>query len=77
MSDNYSDDSAWDRRHKHRLAGVAAVKRSSGFVFLLSLIATGELSAEDVPFAPTPEDRTCSKRQWLGRRTISHNDVVL
>ena len=67
MTDNFSDDTAWDRRQKHRLAGLAAVKRSRDFVFMLSMVATGELSAGDVPFAPNLDDRTCSKRQWERR----------
>ena len=70
--DNYSDDAAWDRRHKHRLAGLAAVKRSRDFVSVLSMVASGELLPEDVPIAPDTDDRTCSKRQWLGRKMMSY-----
>ena len=62
--DNYSDDAAWDRRHKHRLAGLAAVKRSRDFVSVLSMVASGELLPEDVPVAPNADDRMCCKRQW-------------
>ena len=70
MCDNYTDDSAWDRRHKHRLAGLAAVYRSRDFVLMLSMIATCELLADDAPLAPNPDDRTCSKRQWERRMQV-------
>jgi hypothetical protein len=65
--DNYSDDGAWDRRHKHRLAGLEAVQRSRDFSFVQSMVASGELLQEDVPMAPNADDRTCGKRQWERR----------
>ena len=68
--DNYSDDIAWDRRHKHRHAGLAAVYRSRDFVTMLSMIATCELLADDAPLAPNPDDRACSKRQWERRMQV-------
>ena len=68
--DNYSDDAAWDRRHKHRLAGLAAVKRSRDFVSVLSMVASGELSPADMPMVPDADDRTSSKRQWHGKKIM-------
>jgi hypothetical protein len=65
--DNYTDDAAWDRRHKHRIAGLAAVHRSRDYFAMLSLIATGEASADWAPLAPGPDDRACSKRTWERR----------
>ena len=65
--DNYSDDGAWDRRHKHRLAGLEAVQRSRDFSFVQSMVASGELLQEDVPMAPNADDRTCGKRQFERR----------
>ena len=63
--DNYTDDAAWDRRHKHRsLAGLQAVQRSRDFSFVHSMVASGELLPEDVPTAPNADDRMCGKRQW-------------
>ena len=62
--DNYSDDTAWDRRHKHRVAGLAAIKRSRDFVSVLSMVASGELPQGSVPMAPDADDRACGKRQW-------------
>ena len=63
--DNYTDDAAWDRRHKHRsLAGLQAVQRSRDFSFVQSMVASGELLPEDVPTAPNADDRMCGKRQW-------------
>ena len=68
--DNYTDDIAWDRRHKHRLAGLAAVYRSRDFVTMLNMIATCELLADDAPLAPNPDDRACSKRTWELRMQV-------
>ena len=65
--DNYSDDAAWDHRHKHRLAGLEAVHRSRDFSFVQSMVASGELLQEVVPMAPNADDRTCGKRQWERR----------
>ena len=70
ISDNYTDDAAWDRRHKHRLAGVSAISRSRDFVDMMSLISAGELDADAAPQAPDPEDRACSKRQWERRMQV-------
>ena len=70
VSDNYTDDAAWDRRQKHRLAGVSAVSRSRDFVDMMSLISAGELDADSAPKAPDPKDRACSKRQWERRMQV-------
>ena len=64
ICDNYTDDSTWDRRSRHRLAGIAAVYRSRDFVTMLTMTSTGELEASNAPLPPDPGDRTCSKRQW-------------
>jgi len=65
--DNYTDDAAWDRRHKHRLAGLEAVQRSRDFTFVQSMVASGELMPEHVPIAPSADDRMCGKKQWERR----------
>ena len=65
--DNYTDDAAWDRRHKHRLAGLEAVQRSRDFTFVQSMVASGELMPEHVPIAPSAADRMCGKKQWERR----------
>jgi hypothetical protein len=59
-----TDDATWDRRNKHRRAGVDAVYRSRDFLIMQSMISDGELSAGDAPQAPDPNDRACGKRQW-------------
>ena len=69
-SDNYTDDAAWDRRQKHRLAGLAAIYRSRDFVSMLTLVSTGVVQADDAPLAPVPDDRACSKRQWELRMQV-------
>jgi hypothetical protein len=65
--DNYTDDAAWDRRHKHRLAGLEAVQRSRDFTFVQSMVASGELLPGHVPIAPNADDRMCGKKQWERR----------
>ena len=75
VSDNYTDDAAWDRRHpapapRICLAGVSAVSRSRDFVDMMSLISAGEIDADSAPKAPDPEDRACSKRQWERRMQV-------
>lgn len=50
--DNYTDDAAWDRRHKHQ-----AVQRSRDFTFLPG----------HVPIAPNADERMCGKKQWERR----------
>ena len=67
---NHADDAAWDRRQRHRLAGLAAVKRSRDFTALLSMVASGELSPADMPMVPDADDRTSSKRQWHGKKIM-------
>ena len=62
-SDN-SDDIIWDRRREHRLAGLATAHRSRDVVAMLLMTSTDELSANDAPIPPDPEDRNLSKRQW-------------
>ena len=64
---NYSDEMIWDRRRKHRLAGVEAVRRSRDFALVQSMVASGEILPEDVPMAPDADDRTFAKRQWERR----------
>ena len=64
---NYSDEMIWDRRRKHRLAGVDAVRRSRDFALVESMVASGEILPEDVPMAPDADDRTFAKRQWERR----------
>ena len=75
VCDNYADDAVWDRRHKHRVAGLAAVHRSRDFFAMLSLIAAGEASADRAPLEPRPDDRACSKREWE-RRVQAWRDAV-
>ena len=65
--DNYTDDAAWDRRHKHRLAGLEAVQRSCDFTFAQSMVASGELLPGHVPIAPNADDRMCGKKKWERR----------
>ena len=65
-----SDDSKWDRRQKHRKAGLDAVYRSHNFITLVSMTSTGERSLNDAPTAPDPHDRGLSKRQWELRMQV-------
>ena len=62
--DNYTDDAAWDRRHKQ---GLQAVQRSRDFTFVQSMVASGELLLGHVPIAPNADDRMCGKKQWERR----------
>ena len=59
-----SDDIIWDRRHRHRCAGVASAHRSADVIQMLILISTEELPPEEEPMPPDPFDRNLSKRQW-------------
>ena len=59
-----SDDANWDRRYRHRRAGVNSVYKSKDAVAMSVLIAIGELTPEDAPIPPDPYDRKLSKRQW-------------
>ena len=59
-----SDDVAWNSRHKHRHAGLAAACRSRDVVLMLVMTSTGELPGDDSPMPPDPYDRNTSKRQW-------------
>lgn len=58
------DDVIWDRRHKHRRAGLAGVYKSCDVIQMQILISAGELSHDDAPTPPDPSDRSLSKRQW-------------
>ncbi len=63
VADN-SDDVVWDRRHKHRRAGLAGLYESRDVIQMHILISVGELSPDDAPTPPDPGDRSISKRQW-------------
>ncbi len=63
VSDN-TGDAVWQRRCRHRLAGVLAAQRSRDFNTRLAKLSAGEQSQEGAPLAPDPEDRSVSKRQW-------------
>jgi len=67
LCDNRTDDTSWDRRQKHRRAGLAAVLRAKDAANMAELISTGELLGDAAPQPPDPEDRACSKRQWERR----------
>ena len=58
------DDVIWDRRYKHRHAGLAGVYSSRDVIQMQVLISAGELSRDDAPTPPDPSDRSLSKRQW-------------
>ena len=73
--DNYTDDAAWEHRHRHRLTGLAAVCRSRNYVTLLILLAVGEIRTDDAPLVPDPYDRTCSKREWERRMQLWRSQV--
>ena len=61
---NYADDEEWRRRYEHRAAALLAVHRSECYMTVINLLSTGVLSTDDLPAAPDPADRNCSKRQW-------------
>jgi hypothetical protein len=58
------DDVIWDRRYKHRHAGLAGVYSSRDVIQMQVLISAGDLSRDDAPTPPDPSDRSMSKRQW-------------
>ena len=57
----HSQPDVWQRRCRHRLAGVAAVKRSSEYINVLMNEAEHSLAR---PSSPDPHDESLSKRQW-------------
>jgi hypothetical protein len=57
----HSQPDVWQRRCRHRLAGVAAVKRSSEYINVLMDEAEHSLAR---PSSPDPHDESLSKRQW-------------
>ena len=57
-------DAIWDRRYKHRNAGLAGVYNSRDVIQMQVLISAGELAHDDVLTPPDPSDRSLSKRQW-------------
>ena len=59
-----SDDTIWDRKHRHRHAGLASAHRSPDVIQMYVLISTEELPPEEEPMPPDPYDRKLSKRQW-------------
>ena len=59
-----SNEKVWLRRRAHRIAGLAALHRSSECVRLMILVGTGEIDETSVPTPPDPFDRTQSKRKW-------------
>ena len=61
---NNADDKEWLRRYEHRAAALLAVHRSEYYITVINMLATGVLSTDDLPAAPDPADRSCSKRQW-------------
>ena len=63
VADN-SDDVVWDRRHKHRHAGLAGTYKSRDVAQMQILISVGELSPDEAPTPPDPDDRSIGKRQW-------------
>ena len=74
VADN-SDDVVWDRRHKHRQAGLAGLCKSRDVILMHSLISAGELSHDDAPTPPDPDDRSLGKRQWeLG--TVKYSSAM-
>ena len=61
---NYADDEEWRRRYEHRAAALLAVHRSEYYIAVINMLTAGVLSTDDLPAAPDPADRSCSKRQW-------------
>ena len=61
---NYADDEEWRRRYERRTVALLAVHRSEYYITVINMLATGVLSTDDLPAAPDPADRSCSKRQW-------------
>ena len=59
-----SDDANWDKRHQHRRSGLNSVYKSKDAISMYVLIAIGELSPDEAPVPPDPDDRSLSKRQW-------------
>ena len=56
VADN-SDDVVWDRRHKHRHAGLAGTYKSRDVVQMQILISVGDVSPDEAPTPPDPDDR--------------------
>ena len=69
------DDVIWDRRYKHRSAGLAGLYNSRDVIQMQVLISAGELSRDDVPSPPDPSDRSLSKRQWE-LRTAKYTSIM-
>ncbi len=63
VADN-SDDVVCDRRRKHRHAGLAGTYRSRDVAQMQILISVFELSPDEAPTPPDPDDRSIGKRQW-------------
>ena len=69
------DDVIWDRRYKHRSAGLAGLYNSRDVIQMQVLISAGELSRDDAPSPPDPSDRSLSKRQWE-LRTAKYTSIM-
>jgi hypothetical protein len=54
----------WDRRHKHRHAGLAGTYKSRDVVQMQIRIPVGELSPDEAPTPPDPDGPSIGKRQW-------------
>ena len=48
----------------HRHAGLAGAYKSRDVIQMLILISVGELSPDEAPMPPDPDDRSLSKRSW-------------
>ena len=61
---NNADDKEWRRRYERRAAALLAVHRSECYMTVINMLTMGVLSTDDLPAAPEPADRSCSKRKW-------------